>query len=239
MSLENGKDAFHCSLVLNSLCQIYKEGNLCDISLVVGENEIKCHKVVLAANSPYFYTMFTSNLMESTLSKVALKEVDYQVVQLLVDYCYSSTIYFDSTNVESLLKAAHLLGFETIVAKCCHYMTSQLQPANCLGISNFAEVHGCTSLRDSALNFAIYNVSQVAKMDEFYLATFDQISKLLSSDFLNVPSEMDAFDIAMSWVNHDAEFRKGFLPQILELVRIDLLPPKVIGMLFYIKRYIP
>lgn len=31
---------------------------LCDISLVVGNQTIKAHKVILASASPYFYAMF-------------------------------------------------------------------------------------------------------------------------------------------------------------------------------------
>jgi hypothetical protein len=226
---EQQKDSGHASIFLESLYKIYKEKKLCDVSLVVGTNEIETHRVVLAANSMYFYTMFTGDLLESSSRKIVLKEVDFEALTLLVDYCYTSVINFNTSNVESLLKTAHLLQFNNIVKGCCVFMTSQLHPSNCLGISSFAELHGCATLQETALTYATKHFSQVAKTDEFYLATSDQICQLLSNDNLNIPSEKDAFDIAMSWVRHDLESRKNFLPQILTHIRLELLPSKILG----------
>ncbi|CAB4001969.1 Kelch 20 [Paramuricea clavata] len=221
-------DSTHASMFLENLYKIYKEKKLCDVSLVVGGKEVEAHRVVLAANSVYFYTMFTGDLLESSSREIVLKEVDFEAVKLLVDYCYTAVIDFNTSNVESLLKTAHLLQFNNIVKGCCVFMSSQLHPANCLGISSFAELHGCTTLRDTALTFATKHFCQVAKTEEFYLATLDQICQLLSSDSLNAPSEKGAFDIAMSWVRHDMESRKNFLPQILNHIRLELLPSKVL-----------
>ena len=229
LKTEKQKDSAHPGVFFENLYNIYKESTLCDVSLVVGASEIRAHKVVLAANSVYFYTMFTGDLRESSSREVVLKEVEFEAVKLLVDYCYTSVIEFNSSNVESLLKTAHLLQFDSIVKGCCVFMSSQLHHTNCLGISSFAELHGCTELRDSALAYATKHFCQVAKTDEFLLATLEQICQLLSSDSLNVSSEKDAFDVALSWVKHDLEARKMFLPQIFAHVRLELLPPKVLG----------
>jgi hypothetical protein len=226
---EQQRDSGHAGVFLRNLHKIYKERKLCDVSLVVGSNEIQTHRVVLAANSAYFYTMFTGDLLESSSRKVVLKEVDYGALKLLIDYCYTSVIDFNTSNVESLLKTAHLLQFNTIVKACSVFMTSQLHPSNCLGISSFAELHGCTTLRDKALAFATKHFKEVAKTEEFYLATFDQLCQLLSSDSLNVSCEKDAFDIALSWVRHDLENRENFLSQIITHIRLELLPSKVLG----------
>lgn len=225
-----GNDSAHACEFLQNLYKIYKEKKLCDVSLVIGGNEIETHRIVLAANSAYFYTMFTGDLLESSARKIVLKEVDFEAVQLLVDYCYTSLIDFNAANAENLLKTAHLLQFNNVVKGCCAYMTSQLHPTNCLGISSLAELHGCTTLKDAAQAFATKHFCQVAKTDEFYLASFDQVSQLLMSDSLNVPTEQEAFELAMSWIRHDVEIRKNFLSKILKHIRLELLPPKVLGM---------
>ena len=226
---EQQRDSGHANVFLENLYKIYIEKKLCDVSLVVGANKIETHKIVLAANSAYFYTMFTGDLLESSSKKVVLKEVDYEALKQLVDYCYTSVINFNTSNVESLLKTAHLLQFNTIVKGCCVFMTSHLHPSNCLGISSFAELHGCTSLRDTALAFATKHFKEVAKTEEFFMATFDQLCQLLSNDSLSVSSEKDAFDIALSWVRHDLENRRNFISQILTHIRLELLPSKVLG----------
>lgn len=226
---EQEKDISHASHVLESLWQIYMEQKLCDVTLAVGDDEVRAHRLVLAANSPYFYTMFTSGLSECSSQRILLKEVDFKAVQLLIEYCYTSFIHLDEMNVESLLKTAHLLQFNSIVKTCCIFMTSQLDPTNCLGISSLAEFHGCTDLQTGALNYARKHFCKVATTEEFFVAPFTQIMDLLSSDSLNVPSEKDTFDIAMSWVKHDLENRQEFLAQMLSSIRLVLLPPKVLG----------
>lgn len=226
---ETHEDASHASQILKNLRRMYTEKKLCDVTLVVGNDEVRAHRLVLAANSVYFYAMFTSGLSESTSQRIVLKEVEFEAVQSLVEYCYSSVIHLDQSNVESLLRTAHLLQFNSIVNSCSVFMRSLLHPTNCLGITSLAELHGCTSLRNTALSFARKHFCKVAKTDEFFISPLKQINELLSSDCLNVPSEKDAFDIAMSWVRHDLENRQKFLPEILNNVRLPLLSPKDLG----------
>lgn len=52
----------HVSLAFRSMNQMRKSGLLCDVHLVAGNggDQIKCHKIVLAATSAYFNAMFSS-----------------------------------------------------------------------------------------------------------------------------------------------------------------------------------
>ena len=54
----------HVSLAFSSMNQMRKNGLLCDVHLVAGNgaDQIKCHKIVLAATSAYFHAMFSSEL---------------------------------------------------------------------------------------------------------------------------------------------------------------------------------
>ena len=54
--------ADHIPLAFRSMNQMRKSGLLCDVHLVAGKggDQIKCHKVVLAATSAYFNAMFSS-----------------------------------------------------------------------------------------------------------------------------------------------------------------------------------
>ena len=56
---------------------LYSRQNLlCDVILVADDVEIQAHKSVLAACSPYFYAMFTSELAEAKAEKIVLQEMD-------------------------------------------------------------------------------------------------------------------------------------------------------------------
>lgn len=50
-----------------------RQSRLCDVVLVVEELEIPAHKAVLAACSPYFYAMFTSDLSEAKADRIVIQ----------------------------------------------------------------------------------------------------------------------------------------------------------------------
>lgn len=59
---------------------------------------------VLASCSEYFYAMFTG-FEESRQDKINIQGVDYQALNLLVEYMYTSNIYITEENVQILLQA--------------------------------------------------------------------------------------------------------------------------------------
>lgn len=68
---------------------------------------------------------------------------------------------------------------------------------------------------------------QVCKNQEFYQLSADQLATLLKSDDLNVPTEQDVFHALISWVKYDLDAREKYIPELLGLIRLPLLPPAV------------
>ena len=58
-------DKTHSTSVLKGLGQLQKEGQFCDVTLLVDGKRFPAHRNVLAAFSPYFKAMFTNTLAES------------------------------------------------------------------------------------------------------------------------------------------------------------------------------
>ena len=76
---------------LRLMHDLRQRGKLCDIRLQVGGQAIWGHRVVLAAFSPYFYAMFTGDMLEASQSEVVMKQVDARSMELLVEYAYTGT----------------------------------------------------------------------------------------------------------------------------------------------------
>lgn len=117
--------------------------------------EIPAHKMVLASCSPYFYAMFTG-FEESRQDRITLQGVDHRALQLLIEYVYTSVVEVTEDNVQVLLTAANLLQLTDVRDACCDYLQTQLDPSNCLGIRDFADIHGCIDL----LNYAETYIEQ-------------------------------------------------------------------------------
>jgi len=60
----------HSRTLSVNLFNLKETGSLCDVTLISDGNEIKAHRVVLAACSEYFHAMFTSGLRETGKNEV-------------------------------------------------------------------------------------------------------------------------------------------------------------------------
>lgn len=200
-----------------------KQNLLCDVRLVADSVEIPAHKMVLASCSPYFHAMFTS-FEESKQERIVLQSVDSQALQLLIDYVYSSEVHVTEENVQVLLPAANLLQLTDVRDACCDFLQAQLHPTNCLGIRAFADLHGCIDLLSTSETYIEQHFPEVVECEEFLTLSHHQVSKLICSDRLTVPSEEKVFECVIGWVNHDLENRQAYLAELMEHVRLPLLP---------------
>jgi kelch-like protein 20 len=103
----------HPSHVLDEIQRLKKHQELCDVCLLVGSRRIFAHRVILSACSPYFRAMFTGDLSESKLPEVTIRDVDENAMELLIEFCYSSKIIVEESNVQSLLPAGQYFFFFT------------------------------------------------------------------------------------------------------------------------------
>lgn len=94
------KHAGHMAKAFEVLNVLRRQNLLCDIILVADGLEIPAHKAVLAACSPYFYAMFTSDLAEARADRIVLQEVDGKALSLLIDFVYSGEIQVTEDNVQ-------------------------------------------------------------------------------------------------------------------------------------------
>lgn len=216
------------SNVFLTLNELRSDGKLCDITLVVGDQRVKSHRVVLAAASPYFNAMFTGSMVESRLDEVVLHGVDFSALEELINFCYSGRTEISVDNVQNLMCASSLLQLTSVKQACVEFLHRVLHPSNCLGIRSFADTFCCGDLVEAAGVFAMKNFSDVSKSEEFLTLDPDELKALISSDDLNVKIEEEVFEAVMSWTEKDIDERKDFLPELLKHVRLPLIRPQYI-----------
>ena len=77
-------------------------------------------------------------------------------------------------------------------------MASHLHPSNCVGVRNFAELHGHSELVAAADEFMLDNFTSVAQSDEFIEMTPHNLAALVTSAYLNVHSEVLLLSVCRS-----------------------------------------
>ena len=221
----NFVESSHAIHVLNGLDGLRQSRTFCDVTLCVGDNEFACHKIVLASFSPYFNAMFSGELAESRQEKVAINGIDAAMLELLVNYAYTSMVLITKVNVQSLLSAANLLEVLPVRDACCHFMQGNMDETNCLGIHCFAEAHACVNLQEKAKTFTLDFFDDVWPQEEFLSLPQSKLIEFVSSDDLCVDNEEVVFNAVMRWLRHDEAAHGVDLHKVLEHVRLPLLSP--------------
>ena len=72
---------------------------------------------------------------------------------------------------------------------CCDFLQSQLDPSNCIGIKDFAEIYGCVDLTRAAEKFMFRHFLQVSESEEFEDLSKERLVDFISRDELFVKSE--------------------------------------------------
>ncbi|XP_059162191.1 kelch-like protein 28 [Physella acuta] len=223
----------HHTELLEELKAMFEEGLLVDVTMCIQDCRIPCHKAVLAAASPYFRAMFTTDLHESRQQEVWLRETDPDAVRLLIGYAYSGKLEITSANAQSLLTTASLLQMSTVQKACAKFMESQLDEANCVGIQCFASVHNCEELYTKAKEFIEKNFTIVCRTEEFLDLPLDKVVDIVSSDELNVEKEEIVYEAIVTWVSHDMKNRRQHLGELMLHLRFPLVGVKFLTDVVY------
>ena len=231
LQYENEESVFfqnemYAGTFLKEMNILFENDLLKDITLRVQGQLMSCHKIVLAAASPYFKAMFTLDLNESKQSLIELHEIDFDSVSHIIEYTYTGMIKIHQENVQNLLSAASLFQILPIQRACAKFLETQIDNANCIGIFNFAHIHNCNSLQQKAREYIEKHFTQVCRGEEFFNLSVDKVKDLICSDELNVEQEEVIFEAIMAWISQDEKGRRSLISELLPHIRIGLLSVK-------------
>ena len=215
----------HSTALLNSFSELRRHGNiLSDCTLSISGVDFSVHRCFLAACSPYFKALFTSEMIEKSSSLVKIGGVSPQTFRLVLDFIYSGRISLDAGNVTEVYPAAKLFQLDLLEKVCSDYFINQLCTSNCVGIWKYARTYNASFLEKSAWGYLTAHFTELIKCEEFLNLEAHDLCTLLSSDELEVSGEMDSYAATLAWLNHDFNSRKNSVLSLITCIRFPLLP---------------
>ncbi|XP_022106142.1 kelch-like protein 18 isoform X1 [Acanthaster planci] len=218
----------HFASGFSAMETIRRKGKLCDVTLKVGESKFSAHRIVLAANIPYFHAMFTSDMVESKQEEITMSGIEPSALETLVNYAYSGKVAMDIHNVQSILVGANFLQLQDIKEACCEFLRERLHPSNCLGIRRFADTMVCSKLFEASTSFMHKKFVDTSLSEEFLTLSKYELMDIISTDELNVGGEEQVFDAVVGWVKYDLAGRRSLMPELLSRVRLPLIRPQIL-----------
>ncbi|XP_075057822.1 kelch-like protein 30 [Mixophyes fleayi] len=213
----------HSDSILAGLQSLRFNPQLSDVTLIVQGREFPCHRAVLALCSQYFHAMFTGNFQESISAHVEIKEVDAELMETLINFCYTGRLTINQVNVEGLIRVSNQLNFPAVRKVCIRYLQQQMDATNCLGIWEFGERHGCPEVTAKAWSFLQENFEAVSQEEEFLLLPHEHLLRYLGDPLLQVREDQSRAKAVLQWVRQEKESRAPYLPELLSMARLSSL----------------
>ncbi|XP_014870182.1 kelch-like protein 40a [Poecilia latipinna] len=212
------------TLLQDGLCDLLDNDKFVDCVLKIQDKEFPCHRLVLAASSPFFKAMFLSELEESKKREIVLKDVDPSVMEMILRYLYTSDINLTEQNVQDIFMVANMYQIPSIFSVCLTYLQDKMVLGNCLAIFKLGLLLDCPRLTLGAREFICERYQVVMRDQDFFQLSPSELAIILSSDALNVEREEQVFESLMEWIKHDETMRLKELPELLHCVRFRLIP---------------
>ncbi|XP_051555466.1 kelch-like protein 40a [Myxocyprinus asiaticus] len=212
------------TLLQDGLCDLLETNKFVDCILKIKDREFPCHRLVLAASSPYFKAMFLSDLEESKKQEIVLKDIEPGVMGMILRYIYTSDINLTEQNVQDIFMAANMYQIPSIFSVCVSYLQQKLVLSNCLAIFRLGLLLDCPRLAMEARDFICERYQLIIRDQDFHQLGPSELAAIITCDSLNVEREELVFESLMDWVQYDTVERLKDLPKLLHCVRFRLMP---------------
>ena len=210
-------------LYINEIVErLYEEKCFSDVTILVGDKEIKCHKAVLAMQSPVFQQMFASNpeMKELTLHKRAI------TFDIFIHWLYSCRLdvsEFDLDTVLDLLLIANNYQVEKLQNGLMEVLKVRIDMDNVFKIfATCYKMEGPNSLKQFCLEFMCENATEVIKNFEFLSLPKQALIDMVSDQEFMAP-EIDILMVISTWqrVNDNTDVKDILKHVRLPLVKLD------------------
>ncbi|GAA6066322.1 kelch-like protein 41a, partial [Tachysurus ichikawai] len=218
---------YQSTLLQDGLKDLLNENKFVDCILKVGDRSLPCHKLIMAACSPYFREIYFSEdgkEKSSTGKEVVLENVDPSIMDMIVNYLYSAEIDITDENVQDVLTVANRFQIPSVFTVCVNFLQKQLSLGNCLAIFRLGLLLNCPRLAMAARDYITERFEILYNEQDFLEFNPPELFAIIGSDSLHVEKEELVFELLMKWIRKDKENRATHLGDAFEHIRFRLLP---------------
>ncbi|XP_050421295.1 kelch-like protein 2 [Adelges cooleyi] len=208
--------------------QFYEEKEFCDVTLVTDEGlKIEAHRNILASASHVFYTMFSGQFKERNKNEILIKEIDSEILELVVKFAYTCKLDIKENNFQKLLMAANMYGLNHIKKLCFKYIKENINPTNCVSFMKTSKLISYEKIYNFCWSYFLNNFTTIVNSDQaletLYHFEFDDVVEFITCDGLVIDSEEKIFDFIIGWTRYNTDERNDLLPDLMKYLRLSLI----------------
>ena len=102
----------HNCAITRAFYDLYKDEEYCDVTIATDDDSFHCHKMVLAANSPYFRKLFKKTPCKNPC--IILKDISAYHFGKLLTYMYLGEVEVNQNDFYTVMKHAEYLNIRYV-----------------------------------------------------------------------------------------------------------------------------
>jgi len=162
--------------------ELLKSAKFADFTIHAGGQQFSCHKVILAAKSPVFERMLTTDMKESKENQVILTDVTPETVNDMLNYIYTNNVIDLAKKAKDLLPVADVYDLAGLKKECSAALIKQINKESAVELALMADTYNTEDLRIAAVCFMVDNKMHFQK-DPSWRETFINNPSLLMEMF--------------------------------------------------------
>ncbi|XP_044733727.1 BTB/POZ domain-containing protein 2-like [Chrysoperla carnea] len=182
---------------------------LSDINFIVGKNKqfrIPAHKLILAAASDVFETLFFGSLATKS-DQIKLPDIEPTIFLAFLKFIYTDEMKIDHETVMSTLYVAKKYNVTALEDYCVDYLETNLDCDHAVLLLRQAKFFNEPELADKCLNIIDQNTIEVLAVDDFNDIDLETLIELLKRDTLQI-KESKLYEAVLRWTEVECARRK-------------------------------
>ena len=211
----------HPSSLFSTINQFRLSDLFTDVTIYVDGVPFACHRLILAAASPYFRAMFSYNFRESTEGNVRIQDITPWTMKRILEFIYTGHTDITYDNLFEMFNASVMLSIKELTDLLVKLLHLQMDVYNCIQIEQLATLYSLENLRRTTLQYIVDHFMCLYEKKLFVHLNEHTLMEILSDDNLDIPKEEYVFLTIVQWVNHRPAEREQYFQSLFKFVRLN------------------
>ncbi|CAF3330830.1 unnamed protein product [Rotaria sp. Silwood1] len=219
------RHSINCSEYPSSLFSTINQFRLSDlftdVTIYVDGVPFACHRLILAAASPYFRAMFSYNFRESTEGNVRIQDITPWTMKRILEFIYTGHTDITYDNLFEMFNASVMLSIKELTDLLIKFLYLQMDIYNCIQIEQLATLYSLDNLRRTTLQYIVDHFMCLYEKNLFVHLNEHTLMEVLSDDNLDIPKEEYVFLTIVQWVNYRPIEREQYFQSLFKFIRLN------------------
>ena len=211
------------SHILENIHQEMVSGKFTDVTVTCKDGTTNASRLVLAALSPYFQGMFSSDMAEGRTGILELPSVSLAVFQDILKVYFCGVNPVKEENCVEFLDAAEMMQLDHVKQLCIVYLDKHLNltPDNCLQWWRNLKMYNLFDLAKRAFCFLTGSMADFLQTENLVQVSKAELFEIVRNDDLSC-DETEIIKAVMIWIKHNNPEQED-IQAIFQHVRLNLV----------------